>query len=181
MGRVTLQAHGPQLWTLQVPAPLTPLRDTARDLARDALQAHLPALLGSTQARVISEPGHAPRLATPHEGVGISIAHESGLSLVAIHGHGAVGVDVMQVQPMPDALDVALVYLGPEVAQTLDALAPLAQAPAFALAWTAHEARLKCLGMPLAEWSEGMHAALGPCEVMPLVLPAPWVAHLAWR
>lgn len=181
MEPATRHAHGPALWILQVPAPLTPLRDTARDLVREALQAHLPAVLNSTQASVISEPGEAPRLAAPHEGIGLSIAHERGLSLVAIHTQGPVGVDLMQVMDMPDALDVAQAYLGPDAAQALAPLAPEAQAHAFALAWTAHEARLKCLGMPLQEWHEGLNTSLSTCLLQPLALPAPWVAHLAWR
>jgi 4'-phosphopantetheinyl transferase len=181
MGPATLHAHGPRLWTLQVPAPRTPLRDTARDLVREALQVHLPALLNVAQVSVVSEPGEAPRLAAPHEGIGLSIAHESGLSLVAIHAQGPVGVDVMQVIAMPDALDVARAYLGPEAAQAL-AERPADQIDrAFALAWTAHEARLKCLGMPLEEWHEGLGTALSACSLLVLPLPAPWVAHLAWR
>jgi len=181
MGTATLHAHGPALWTLQVPAPRTQVRDTARDLVREALQAHLPALLNVAQVSVASEPGEAPRLAPPHEGIGLSIAHESGLSLVAIHAQGPVGVDVLQVMAMPDALDVALSYLGPEAAQAL-AERPADQIDrAFALAWTAHEARLKCLGLPLQEWQEEADAALSACSALALPLPVPWVAHLAWR
>jgi len=159
MGPVTLHAHGPALWTLQVPAPPTHVRDTARDLVREALQAHLPALLNVAPVSVIGEPGEAPRLAPPHGGIGLSIAHESGLSLVAIHAQGPVGVDVMQVIAMPDALDVALAYLGPEVAQALAERSADQIDRAFAQAWTAHEARLKCLGMQLEEWHEGLDAA----------------------
>lgn len=185
MAQAMLQAHGPQLWTLQVSAPQTTLREGARDLVREALQAHLPTLLSSTQVKLLSEPGQAPRLAAPHEGVGISIAHESGLSLVAVHLNGPVGVDLMRVLDMPDALVVAHAYLGPEVAEALEALPPHEQVQAFAQAWTAHEARLKCLGMPLEEWHEGLDAHLSGCELQPidvsLKAPAPMVAHLAWR
>jgi 4'-phosphopantetheinyl transferase len=181
MESATLHAHGPALWTLQVPAPRTNLRDTARDLVREALQAHLPTLLSCVQVSIVSAPGEPPRLAAPHEGIGLSIAHESGLSLVAIHAQGPVGVDVMQVIAMPDALDVALAYLGPEAAQAL-AERPADQIDrAFAQAWTAHEARLKCLGMQLEEWHEGLDALLNACSLLALPLPAPWVAHLAWH
>jgi len=185
MARALLQPHGPHLWTLQVSAPQTQLREGARDLVREALQAHLPALLSSTQVKLISEPGQPPRLAAPHEGVGISIAHESGLSLVAIHLQGPVGVDLMRVLDMPDALVVAHAYLGPDVAEALEALPPPEQVQAFAQAWTAHEARLKCLGMPLQEWHEGLDEQLRDCELqavdVSLRAPAPMVANLAWR
>jgi 4'-phosphopantetheinyl transferase len=181
MGPVTLHAHGPALWTLQVPAPRTPVRDTARDLVREALQAHLPTLLNSAQVSVVSDPGQAPCLAAPHEGVGLSIAHESGLSLVGVHTEGPVGVDVMQVMAMPDALDVARAYLGPEAAQALAKRRADQIDHEFALAWTAHEARIKCLGMQLEEWHEGLGTMLSACSLLALPLPAPWVAHLAWR
>lgn len=182
--RSELTPHGPGLWTLQVPTPLSTLRDEARRLVRQALREHLPAWLGTDAVDLITTPGQAPCLAPPHQGVGVSIAHEAGLSLVALHRHGPVGVDLMHPIDMPDALDVARDHLGPEVAQALaKALAnrPATEhAKAFALAWTAHEARLKCLGLPLQEWQAEMDKVLQTCQVQPLALPHGLEGHLAW-
>ena len=175
-----LTPHGDGLWTLPVATPVSTLRDPARHLARQALREHLPAWLGSDAVELITTPGQPPRLAPPHQGVGVSMAHEAGLSLVALHRHGPVGVDLMRPIDMPDALDVAREYLGPEVAQALANRSAIEQAQAFALAWTAHEARLKCLGLPLQEWHADTDKALQACRVQALPLPDGLVGHLAW-
>jgi 4'-phosphopantetheinyl transferase len=176
--------QGPGLWMLQVATPLSTLRDEARHLVRQALREHLPPWLGTDAVDLITTPGQAPRLAPPHQGVGVSIAHEAGLSLVALHRHGPVGVDLMHPVDMPDALDVARDHMGPEVAQALaKAMANRSateHAQAFALAWTAYEARLKCLGLPLQEWQAEMDKDLQTCQVQPLALPHGLVGHLAW-
>ncbi len=182
--RSELTPQGPGLWTLQVATPLTNLRDEARRLVRQALHEHLPAWLGTDSVDLLTTPGQAPRLTPPHQGVGVSIAHEAGLSLVALHRHGSVGVDLMHPIDMPDALDVARDHLGPEVAKALANASAKGtateKAQAFALAWTAHEARLKCLGLPLQEWQPEMDKDLQTCQVQPLVLPDGLVGHLAW-
>ena len=56
---------------------------------------------------------------------------------------------------------------------------------AFCAQWAAHEARLKCLGQPLAEWHPALAAGLAGVCTAALVLP-PWApsagaAALAWR
>lgn len=56
---------------------------------------------------------------------------------------------------------------------------------AFAAAWAAHEARLKCIGRPLVEWSPALSARLAGVRSAAVELP-PWaaadhVAAVAWR
>jgi len=113
--------------------------------------------LAPEQVECESQPGQAPRLrltsARATSSAGLSISHEDGLSLAAIHLHGAVGIDLMRVQDVPDWQAVARDYLGEAVAGALAQLPPEARALAFARAWTAREAGLKCEGLPLAEWT----------------------------
>ncbi|MDN2697619.1 4'-phosphopantetheinyl transferase superfamily protein [Janthinobacterium sp. SUN073] len=101
---------------------------------------------------VESTPGAPPRLLLAGRAAGLSLTHDDGISLAAIHLHGAVGIDVMRVQDIPDWANLARDYLGPQVAEELaacpDALRPLR----LAQAWTAREAVLKCAGLPLMEW-----------------------------
>ena len=99
-----------------------------------------------------STPGAPPRLLLAGRAAGLSLTHDEGISLAAIHLHGAVGIDVMRVQDISDWANLARDYLGPQVAGEL-AACPDAQRPRrLAQAWTAREAALKCAGLPLMEW-----------------------------
>ncbi|PKB24786.1 4'-phosphopantetheinyl transferase family protein [Janthinobacterium sp. 64] len=125
---------------------------------------------------VESTPGSSPRLLLAGGVAGLSLSHDEGISLAAVHLHGAVGIDVMRVQDIPDWFHLARDYLGPQVAEALSAC-PADQRPlALAQAWTAREAALKCAGLQLAEW-EGAAPA---CRSHALPLPAPYVATLAY-
>ena len=125
---------------------------------------------------VESTPGAPPRLLLAGGAAGLSFSHDEGISLAAVHLHGAVGIDVMRVQAIPDWANLARDYLGPQVAQEL-AACPDAQRPlALAHAWTAREAALKYSGLQLAEWN----GAAPTCRLQALPLPAPYVASLAY-
>ena len=125
---------------------------------------------------VESTPGQPPRLLLAGRAAGLSLTHDEGISLAAIHLHGAVGIDVMRVQDVPDWANLARDYLGPQVAEEL-AACPDAQRPLrLAQAWTVREAALKYCGLPLAEWN----GAAPTCRLQALPLPAPYVASLAY-
>ncbi|PVX35687.1 4'-phosphopantetheinyl transferase superfamily protein [Janthinobacterium sp. 78] len=122
-----------------------------------------------------SMPGAPPRLLLAGRAAGLSLTHDDGMSLAAIHLHGAVGIDVMRVQDIPDWFSLARDYLGPQVAEEL-AACPDAQRPLrLAQAWTAREAALKCVGRQLTEW-DGV--ALN-CNVQHIALQDGFVAMLA--
>ena len=124
---------------------------------------------------VDSQPGQAPRLLLAGRAAWLSISHDDGISLAAIHLHGPVGVDVMRVVDIPDWYTLARDYLGPQVAAQLRACPDDQRPLALAQAWTAREAALKCAGRELAEW-DGM--ALG-CHLQAVKMQAGFVAMLA--
>lgn len=124
---------------------------------------------------VDSQPGQAPRLLMPGRAAWLSISHDDGISLAAIHLHGPVGVDVMRVVDIPDWYALARDYLGPQVVAHLRACPDEQRALALAQAWTAREAGLKCAGLALAEWDED---ALN-CDLRALEMPQDFVAMLA--
>jgi 4'-phosphopantetheinyl transferase len=102
----------------------------------------------------ISAPGFAPRLLI--DGLpepGFSISHEAGFSIAAVNLHGAVGVDLMQVQAVPDWHAVSQDYLGAEVATRLSGMPESIRPIAFAKAWCRREAFLKLHGLALDEWT----------------------------
>jgi 4'-phosphopantetheinyl transferase len=146
------------------------LRQAVREAAAQWLKLEIDAISAE------STPGQPPRLLLAGRAAGLSLSHDEGLSLAAIHLRGPVGIDVMRMQDLPDWVNLARDYLGPQVAQAL-AACPDAQRPlALAQAWTAREAALKCAGRQLAEWD----ARPFDCHLQPLPLPAPYVATLAY-
>ena len=158
-----------------------------------------PVRASSAQAQVAEQAGD--QLAEPWAKqlapVRLSIAHAAGWSLVAWH-RGPVGVDLQDraAQQGMDAAErrrLSVLYLGQDEGSN-HALAHAGRAPeaikneAFAARWAAHEARLKCLGQPLQEWSPTLQAALAGCTARSLTLPVPmadaapgWAGAVAWQ
>lgn len=165
-------------------------REQARLQARAALGHVLAAELGCAlheleignlrnQAPVLRLGGQV--LAAAH----CSISHGSGLALLAWRAAGPVGVDLQAVEtaaPRRELQDVAKLFLEPKTAQALACIARDALFfPAFAKAWTRHEARLKCAGLGLVEWSQALGARLAGMEAAELPLSGGYAAAVAWQ
>ena len=170
-------------------------RQRQRAAARAALAAELASALGLPAGDItLSDERGQPPQAQRRDGaalptIGLSISHEKALSLAAWHRGGPVGVDVLRMTgDMPRAEMDALsqLYLGIERPPAIAKTAPKAiEIRAFALAWAMHEARLKCAGLALLEWTPALDARLAGLHCAELALPA-WaatghVAALAWR
>lgn len=178
----------PELLVLAIATPAGQDRTTARQLVRARLQSVLAAHLAcpAAQVELLSSPGSGLRLAAPKHRIGLSISHESGLSLAAIHLAGQVGIDLLAVPATPawqaEISTLAADYLGPDCARHLATLPPAQQVAAFARAWTAHEACLKLHGEGLREWNEEEMGTAGQkarCRIRPLALPAGYVGSVA--
>jgi len=165
------------LLVVAVDTPDTPIRDAARQLVRSALRE----ILGDVE--LISKPGQPIRLARQDSPIGISVSHENGLSLLAVHFSGPVGIDLLRMPTNPDwSTQIPMLasdYLGPQRARQIAGMAPQAQIAHFARAWTEHEACLKCRGLGLEEWSPTLEAHLSPCSPRQLALPAGYVGAVA--
>lgn len=178
-----LPAHGGSPYLVAVPTPHTSLRGQARELVRTALREALGSLLGCAPEAVPldTRPGQAPALAPSAPPLHLSISHEAGLSLAAIRIGGPVGIDLMALDAaaLPDLEALAHDYLGPHTAAALHATAASRRQTAFARAWTAHEACLKCLGLALQEWSPAVATLIGRCRLVELDLPAHYIGTAA--
>lgn len=86
-----------------------------------------------------------PELAEPGTGLGFNLSHSGELALVAVAGT-AIGVDIERVDPDRDFLALAKRALSAADMDVIASSAPDLRAAAFYIAWTAHEARLKCGG-----------------------------------
>jgi 4'-phosphopantetheinyl transferase len=170
---------------LAVAAPDTVIRDRARDLVRQALREALGVLLELPPhaVRLVSQPGQPLRLDTPGPRIGLSVTHERGLSLAAIYGGGAVGIDLMRVEQrsdwLPDWEPVARAYLGDQAHDRIARQLPAKRPLSFAQEWTRLEACLKCKSLPLQEWSPALQHDLLRCRMFDLELPEGFVGTLA--
>jgi 4'-phosphopantetheinyl transferase len=165
------------LTVISVPTPATNNRAKARDLIRVALRETLAVFLDQPAASItlVSVLGQAIRVDSPFGQLYVSVSHMPGVSVAAISRSAAVGIDVMQVEPGAEEMAhwarVALDYLGPTETFLLQGTAPAHRPAAFAQAWTRFEARLKCLGMALTEWTPALAQQLAACRVVALALP----------
>jgi 4'-phosphopantetheinyl transferase len=156
-------------------------REAARTQVRVALREAIGQLYGFSSADIMIQfsPGVPPSLSFPRSPStrppGISISHDGPISLAAINLHGPVGIDLMQVQDIDDWRALARDYLGAGTLSELQAAAAAQRAGVLARAWTEHEARLKCHGRQLAEWT----GAPLPALCRSLELPAPFVGTVA--
>lgn len=163
-------------------------RDAARRTIREALSAALADVTNYSTADILvcGTPGEAPYALlggdpASHR-VELAISHDGELSVAAFRlDGGPVGIDVMQVTDVPDWEAVARDYLGPDCAAALGHVPAAARAEAFARAWSEREARLKCLGMPLAEWDAAESSRLAGCTCREIALPAGYVGMVATR
>lgn len=168
-----------------LPTALSTDRSSARQQVRIALCAMLGQQLGRPAAaiRLLSHPGQPLRMAGENHAVSLSVSHEPGLSLVAASFGSALGIDLLRLPAKPEWQDeigrLASDYLGPECATRLAATPDGDRPGLFAELWTQQEARLKCLGRALEEWSPALAASVAGCTVLPLALPTPYVGSVA--
>jgi 4'-phosphopantetheinyl transferase len=165
-------------------APNMP-RAEARLQIRAALKEALARLLTCSAADIdlLAQPGQALRLLQPKQNIGLSISHEVGISLAAIHMNGAVGIDLMKLSNTPTSKEIhtlATDYLGSKIAQQLAGLTATQQAKGFSKAWTALEASLKCSGEQLIEWNEPIEKRLAQYTCRDLILPDGYIGTVAF-
>jgi 4'-phosphopantetheinyl transferase len=160
-------------------------REAARLRVRAVLTAALAAHVDIDAGRIAlhSPQGVAPwavvTLDAGDRRVALSISHDGDISVAAYSYSGSVGIDVMSIVPVSDWESVARDYLGQYAARKLAARPEDERDAAFAHAWSEHEARLKCLGLQLAEWCDERAVALQACRCFPLALPEGYVGYVA--
>jgi len=164
-----------------------PRREHARTKAREALLQCLAARYPDPAANISLQtaPGRAPELRVHGRLAHASFSHESLLSLVAIHLHGPVGIDVLSLETMPveqeDYARLAHDYLPPQTADRITSLPPVDRQIAFARAWVQLEATLKCNGKGLTEWDDSLKTLYRDTTCTPVDAGTRHIAALACR
>lgn len=149
--RPELAAGRPEVWRCQ--SRDRPVRDVARALLRDILAACLGTLPDRVPLQL--EPGRAPAVAASWQGMrlSISMSYAGDVALIGVCPGASIGVDLVEIVSLPDWAQVAQLYLGPDATQRLANMDRAVRDKAFAMAWAELEARSKCLGLGLQEWS----------------------------
>jgi 4'-phosphopantetheinyl transferase len=148
-------------------------RADARLQIRQALIKVIAAAWGLTENEIHlhAEKGQVPYAVvggkTLERTVHLSIAHEDQYALAAICVANSIGLDVVKISDIFEWKDTAVLYLGESIAQDISTKPADQQFDIFLRAWASHEARLKCLGLGLQEWSEELEQQLQSicCEV----------------
>ncbi|MFZ6844996.1 4'-phosphopantetheinyl transferase family protein [Undibacterium sp. RuTC16W] len=137
---------------------------------------------------IATSSGTAPRLLFSDHEAALSISHEAGLSLAAICLDSSVGIDLLHTKNLAkesfEWQDIARIYLDPDRHQMIRSLTPEQQLLSFAQEWTMLEARYKCAGMALSEWSDtvaaGRHTQLQVMPAYQLDLPENYCGSIAF-
>lgn len=133
-----------------------------REAARALLSRILCDYLGGAP-QIGFEAGLPPHVDAPWQGLSVSasLSYAGARALIGVCPGGRIGVDLVPIQVLPDMYGVARVYLGPAAEAALFNVDESRRAQAFAFAWAALEARGKCLGLGLEEWSPAHGRRLG--------------------
>jgi len=112
-----------------------------------------------------AEAGQAPYAQVDEERIFLSFSHDQNYAMAAIHRHQNIGIDLLATAIDFDWRDVARLYLSPADNQSIATVPEEQQAYQFAAYWALQEARLKCCGLALQEWSIELDVQLSRCEV----------------
>jgi 4'-phosphopantetheinyl transferase len=97
-----------------------------------------------------------------------SLSYEEGEAWIVLSRGGRIGVDVILLEPVPEAEAIAQTYFDPADRSALrESTDPVRD---FALAWTQLEARCKCLKQGLTEWSESLALDTKACTTESLII-----------
>jgi 4'-phosphopantetheinyl transferase len=148
-------------------------RDHARIQIRQFVTEVIAVALNLTERNIYinSEKGMAPYVmisdGAQQKIVHLSIAYEDQFAWAVISRINRVGLDVVKIAEAFEWNDTAILYLGNATTQGICVKPVDQQFEFFLKAWASHEARLKCLGLGLQEWSERIEQQLSSirCEV----------------
>ena len=102
------------------------------------------------------------------ESLDFSLSYTEDEAWIAVRRGGVIGIDIMRLEPVPEAEAITQTYFGPADLSALhESTDPVRD---FALAWTQLEARCKCLKQGLTEWSESLTLDTKACTTESLII-----------
>lgn len=185
----------PQIWSLpaQTPQASQALREQggvvaslrfassiSREQARLSLRQSLKEMLAAayevsvSQIDVDNRRGCAPEIRwssdDPFLKLTCSFAYEAEFAVFALAHDRPVGIDIVKCTTNFDWRDTARIYLGAVETSRLESCPSEQQTSEFFRAWSGLEAALKCLGLPLQEWTSDLALQLEQCQIAHVAL-----------
>lgn len=151
-------------------------RDRRRfTVAHAALRRILAGYLDCAPARLefALEQRNKPVLAAPHAALHFNLAHSGEMALLAVTRQGDIGVDVEQIHPLEDLLQLAERNFSPRERAALQGLPPGQQELAFFEIWTRKEAFIKAIGEGLYYPLNAFDVSLGQAACLESILGQP--------
>lgn len=142
-----------------------------RAISRTSLRASVKQFLAQASAvdkdkiHLHAEAGQAPYALVEQQRIHLSFSHDQNDAVAAIHRYQNIGIDLLATAIDFDWREVAQLYLSPADNQSIATTPEEQQAEQFATYWAMHEAKLKCCGLALQEWSAELGLHLNCCEV----------------
>lgn len=133
-----LVAGQPLLWLHHLDKPRD--RTSAHTLLRDTLSWY-----------TAHKPMHSP--VGTSDDIFSSLSYAGNLLAIAVCKGAHVGVDIVQIEDFAESDAVAALYLPPPIAQAIRAAPREQHRRDFARAWAEFEARSKCLGQGICEYT----------------------------
>ncbi|MBI3711730.1 MAG: 4'-phosphopantetheinyl transferase superfamily protein [Burkholderiales bacterium] len=127
---------------------------------------------GSAPQICLRSHGHLTRFAA-------SFAYEGEYAVFALAEGGSIGIDLVNGNTSFDWRETARLYLGGAESQRIEQCSPDQQIREFFRAWSGLEARLKCLGLPLQEWTIDLAQQLEQCQIAHVVLEQSYMCAIA--
>nr|WP_315476191.1 hypothetical protein [uncultured Undibacterium sp.] len=128
-----------------------------------------------------STPGEAPIAFVEGKKLAISMSYDEDYAIAAIHLQRHIGIDLSVSLPDFDWGAVAALYLGTDLLLAIEKQSAQEghkqQANIFLSYWLLHEAKLKCCGLVLQEWTQALETQLATCQFLLVpTLQAPFIA-----
>lgn len=134
-------------------------RSIIREHVRELLR-HLLVLYAETSPENVcidNQRGMVPTLFVNGRKIHVSISHASGVSCAALSLDTKIGVDLVdlnEISAEDDLLPTAKLFLSPSIATSLAHSNRHEFRFNFGVEWAKREASLKCLGLPIIEWTQ---------------------------
>ncbi|WNO06534.1 4'-phosphopantetheinyl transferase family protein [Rhodoferax mekongensis] len=163
--------------------PRAEARKLARATLREAVQHHFGCDAKAVSVETVS--GKAPLVKIGRQRVHVSFSYEQDWAFIALDVRRPIGIDVTfinhEAEWLEECVRVAKEFLPPAISRRIEGLAGLERATAFAEEWALHEAKLKCMGLPLQEWTSELEVRLSGMRTGSLGDIAGFMVAYAWK
>lgn len=141
-------------------------REHIRELLRQFLMSY--AETSAVKLSIDNQRGVVPTILLNGRQIHVSISHAALVSCAALSLDYKIGVDLIdlnEIKESEDLLPTAKLFLSPDIATSLANSTGHEFCFNFGIEWAKREASLKCLGLPIIEWTQH-----DPCHLHKMIV-----------